>query len=65
MRFYMQQHQFYCRIDLHARLLAVCIIDQARNVVLGKQIPDDQQLLLEILAPFRFDVVVCVACLFA
>ena len=29
MRFYIKQHQFYCGIDLHARLLAICIVDQA------------------------------------
>ena len=29
MRFYTKQHQFYCGIDLHARLLAICLVDQA------------------------------------
>src|SRR5262245_51410929 len=33
MRFYNRSHQFYCGIDLHARLLAVCVLDQAGNVV--------------------------------
>jgi hypothetical protein len=28
MRFYTKQHQFYCGIDLHSRLLAICILDQ-------------------------------------
>ena len=27
MRFYNQQHRFYCGVDLHARTLAVCILD--------------------------------------
>jgi transposase len=65
MRFYTQQHQFYCGIDLHARLLAIGIVDQTGTVVLRKQIPDDKQLLLDVLAPFRPDVAVCVECLFA
>src|SRR5215831_5405997 len=65
MRFYTQQHRFYCGIDLHARLLAICIVDQAGNVVLRQQIADDKQLLLDVLAPFRPDVAVCVECLFA
>jgi transposase len=65
MRFYTQQHRFYCGIDLHARLLAVCIVDQAGNIVLQKQIPDDQQQLRELLAPYRPDVVIAVECLFA
>jgi transposase len=65
MRFYTHQHQFYCGIDLHARLLAVCVVDQAGNVVLRKQIPDDQALLRELLAPFRPDVLIAVEGLFA
>jgi hypothetical protein len=53
MRFYNRQHQFYCGIDLHARLLAVCVLDQAGNVVCQTQIAADKQLLLDTLAPFR------------
>jgi hypothetical protein len=41
MRFYTKQHRFYCGIDLHARLLAVCIVDQAGAIVLRTQIPAD------------------------
>src|SRR5271169_4463860 len=65
MNFYNRPHQFYCGIDLHARLLAICILDQAGNVVCQTQIPADKQLLLDTLAPFRTDVVVCALCLFA
>jgi transposase len=65
MRFYNQSHQFYCGIDLHARLLAICVVDQTGAIVLKTQIPADQQLLLKTLAPFRPDVVVAVECLFA
>lgn len=65
MRFYTGQHRFYCGIDLHARLLAICIFDQAGSIVCQKQIAADKQLLLDTLAPFRPDVAVCVECLFA
>ena len=27
MRFYQQQHGFYCGIDLHARTMHVCVVD--------------------------------------
>ena len=27
MRFYNQQHRFYCGIDIHARTLALCVLD--------------------------------------
>jgi len=28
MKFYNQQHNYYCGIDLHARKMFVCILDQ-------------------------------------
>lgn len=28
MRFYTQTHEYYCGIDLHARSLYICILDQ-------------------------------------
>ena len=33
MRLYTTQHLFYCGIEFHARLLAICIVDQAGVVV--------------------------------
>jgi hypothetical protein len=32
MRFYTQQHQHYCGIDLHARQMYVCILDASGKV---------------------------------
>lgn len=29
MRFYKQQHQFYCGVDLHAKTMHVCVVNQA------------------------------------
>jgi transposase len=65
MRFYNHNHRFYCGIDLHARVLAVCVLDNGGAIVLQKQIPADKQMLLDALAPFRPDVAVAVECLFA
>ena len=31
MRFYQQQHPFYCGVDLHARTMHVCVVDQPRE----------------------------------
>ena len=33
MRFYTQQHQYSCGIDLHARTMYVCILDQDGEIV--------------------------------
>ena len=34
MRFYNQQHRFYCGVDLHARTLSLCVLDAVGSVVL-------------------------------
>ena len=65
MRFYHRSHRFYCGIDLHARLLAICVLDHEGAIVLQTQIPASRQLLLDTLAPYLPDVVVAVECLFA
>ena len=38
MKFYTRQHKYYCGIDLHARNLYVCIIDQKGKIVKHKNI---------------------------
>ena len=65
MRFYNQSHQFYCGIDLHARTLYLCVLDQAGTIRLHKEIPAEPAALLEALAPFRDNLVVAAECMFA
>src|SRR5262249_40797138 len=36
MRFYTTQHPFYCGIDLHARTMRVCILDQQSTAVFDR-----------------------------
>ena len=64
MRFYTKQHRFYCGIDLHARSMYVCILDQAGEVLVHKNLPADPAAFLEVVAPYREDVVVAVECIF-
>src|SRR5262249_26035179 len=65
MRFYNQQHRFYCGIDLHARTLAVCILDAAGVVAFRGTIAASPAAVRDALAPFREDVVVACECMFA
>ncbi|HKB39713.1 MAG TPA: IS110 family transposase [Gemmataceae bacterium] len=65
MRFYNQQHRFYCGIDLHARTLAVCILDAAGAIVFRGTIAASPTAVRDALAPFREDVVVACECMFA
>jgi transposase len=65
MRFYMQQHRFCCGIDLHARSMHLCILDQAGNVVFDKNLPSRPEALLRAIEPFRDGLVIGVECMFA
>jgi len=64
MRFYTEQHQRYCGIDLHARTLYLCIMDAESNVLLHKNLPCDRDRFLEAIKPFREDLVVACECIF-
>jgi transposase len=64
MRFYTKQHQFYCGIDLHARTMYLCILNQAGEILVHRHMPAAPEPLLKTIAPYRGDVVVCVECIF-
>jgi hypothetical protein len=64
MRFYTKQHQFYCGIDLHARTMYLCVLNQEGEVLLHRNMKAGPEPLLQALAPYREDVVVCVECMF-
>jgi len=38
MRFYTQQHKYYCGVDLHARSIYVCILNQEGAVLVHKNL---------------------------
>ena len=58
MRFYTQQHPHYCGIDLHARTMYLCILNQAGAIVLHRNMPADPDSFLKAVDPFRKDIVV-------
>jgi hypothetical protein len=64
MRFYDQQHGFYCGVDLHARTMYLCILDSAGQVVFDKNLAAEPGAFLRAVAPFRDGLVVAVECLF-
>lgn len=63
MRFYTDKHPYYCGIDLHARSLYVCILDDDGQTVLHKEIKAQPEPLLALLAPYQGNVVVGVECM--
>ena len=65
MRFYTEQHRYYAGIDLHARSLYACVLDQEGEVVLHRKARTTREETLALLAPFRDEgVVVACECLF-
>lgn len=64
MRFYTHSHKHYCGIDLHARSMYLCVLDQAGTILLHRNLPTDPQAFLSTIAPFREDIVVAVECIF-
>ena len=63
MNFYNNMHQYYCGIDLHARMLYVCILDQDGKTCVHKEIPANPDKLRQLLAPYIGNIVVGVECM--
>ena len=64
MRFYNRQHRRYCGIDLHVKTMYVCILDAAGQVLVHRNVPSTPAAFLEIVAPYREDLVVAAECMF-
>ena len=64
MRFYTKQHKFYCGIDLHARTMYLCILNQEGEILLHRNMQAGPEPFLQAIAPYREDLVVCVECIF-
>jgi len=64
MRFYNRQHRHYCGIDLHVKTMYVCILDSAGQVLVHRNVKSTSEAFLEIVAPYRDDLVVAAECMF-
>jgi transposase len=64
MRFYTKQHKFYCGIDLHARTMYLCVLNQKGEILVHRNMKAAPEPFLRAIAPYREDVVVCVECIF-
>lgn len=65
MRFYTQQHRYYCGVDLHARSLYVCILDQAGEVQVHQNLRAGPEEFLHLVAPYRQEIAVAAECMFS
>ncbi|MBN2468736.1 MAG: hypothetical protein JXD19_11365 [Deltaproteobacteria bacterium] len=64
MQFYTRQHKFYCGIDLYARKMDVCILDEKGEIREHRNVRTDANIFLQMITPYREDIVVGVACMF-
>ncbi len=64
MRLYNQQHKYYCGIDLHARKMYVCIINQQGKTKVHKNIKTEPELFFELVFPYLEDIIIGVECVF-
>jgi hypothetical protein len=64
MRFYTNQHPFYCGIDLHARSMYVCILSHDGEIVLHRNMKAAPDPFLRAVAPYRDGLVVAVEWIF-
>ena len=64
MRFYTNQHKYYCGIDLHTKKMYICIMNQDAEIVYHKNLTADPDHLLLAIKLYLEDVVICVECIF-
>jgi transposase len=64
MRFYTNQHKFYCGIDLHARSMYVCILSHDGEILMHRHMKAAPEPFLKAVAPYREGLVVAVECIF-
>src|SRR6266536_1375184 len=64
MRFYTKQHKAYCGIDLHARTMYVCILNHGGEILVHRNMKANPESFLQVIAPYRDDLVVAVECMF-
>ncbi len=59
MRFYTKMHKFYCGIDLHARSMYLCILDQEGNTLVHRNMPTHGDRFLKIIIPYYCVAICC------
>ena len=64
MKFYTKTHKHYCGIDLHTKWMYVCILNQAGETLVHRNIRTDSEAFLKLIEPYREDLVVAVECMF-
>jgi hypothetical protein len=65
MKFYNQQHKYYCGIDLHAKKMYICIINQTGKIIFHQNVDTDPEILFKVIFPYLDDIAIAVECIFS
>jgi len=65
MKYYTKQHKYTCGIDLHAKILYVCVLDSNGNIVVHKKCKANPEALLQLIQPYLEDLLIGVECMFS
>ncbi len=65
MRFYTNSHRHVCGIDLHTKMMHVCILDVDGDILIHKNISTNAKALLRLIEPYREDIIIGVECMFS
>jgi predicted NBD/HSP70 family sugar kinase len=57
MRFYTKQHKAYCGIDLQARTMYLCLLNQDGEILRHRNMKTRPEMFLKAIAPYREDLV--------
>ena len=64
MQFYAKKHQYYCGIDLHTKIIYICLLDLDGKALLHKQTKANPDELMKAISPYLDDLVLSVECMF-
>ena len=64
LKYYTKQHQYTCGIDLHAKILYVCILDSSGNILVHRKCKANPETLLKLIEPYLEDLLIGVECMF-
>jgi hypothetical protein len=59
MRFYKGHHQFYIGIDLHARTMYICVMNNEGSVLFHKNMATTPECLQNVILPYGTDIGIC------
>jgi len=65
MKFYTQQHNYYCGIDLHTKKMFMCILNREGAILLHRNIPTTAEMFFKTIENYRDDIVIGVECIFS